>query len=62
MICVRCDQGIRPDEPYDSHHHDSASLAGRINHSHQLCPQDIAPGTGTRRPGITPAVRNLRDR
>jgi hypothetical protein len=37
-ICVRCDQGIRPDEPYDAHVHHGATPAGWTNYSHRSCP------------------------
>ncbi|MEU6736489.1 hypothetical protein ABZ929_25420 [Streptomyces physcomitrii] len=40
MICVRCQQGITPGEPYEEHHHDSSSAAGCTNYSHKRCPED----------------------
>ncbi|GHH87129.1 hypothetical protein GCM10018793_61740 [Streptomyces sulfonofaciens] len=51
MICVRCDQGIRPGEPYDSHIHHGASGPGTTNYSHKQCPKR------PRRPAPEPANR-----
>ena len=52
-FCVRCDQPIRPGEPYDTHIHHGATLAGCTNHSHQTC-----PGTSTsKEPGTTPSAK-----
>ena len=42
MICVRCNRGIRPGEPFDSHPHHGATLAGWTNHTHQECPDGRA--------------------
>ncbi len=35
--CVRCDLPIKPGEPYDTHLHHGATLAGCTNYSHQTC-------------------------
>jgi hypothetical protein len=51
MICVRCQQGIRPGEPYERHVHDRPSSGPRVNYSHRdRCPAQSAPEH--------PAVRN----
>lgn len=36
--CTRCDQVIRPDEPYDTHVHHGATMAGHTTYSHRQCP------------------------
>ncbi|WP_263165372.1 hypothetical protein [Streptomyces sp. SCSIO ZS0520] len=39
MICVRCQQGIAPGEPYNEHYHEAASGPGCTNYTHKKCPE-----------------------
>ncbi|WP_345043380.1 hypothetical protein [Streptomyces sannanensis] len=38
MICGRCDQHIRPGEPYTEHPVHAASAAGTTIYRHDVCP------------------------
>ncbi|GHH83078.1 hypothetical protein GCM10018793_44270 [Streptomyces sulfonofaciens] len=52
VYCVRCDQLIHPDEPYDTHIHHGASGPGSTTHTHKQCPKR------PRRPTPGPANRS----
>ncbi|MGW1024177.1 hypothetical protein ACWD4J_10725 [Streptomyces sp. NPDC002577] len=40
MICCRCQQGIKPGQPFNVHVHDRGSAAPLTNYSHKgSCPR-----------------------
>jgi hypothetical protein len=59
IICVRCDRAIRPGEPYDTHIHHGADVAGCTNYSHRKCPG--LPSTGTEASPAADAARGKGD-
>ncbi|WP_432034627.1 hypothetical protein [Streptomyces antibioticus] len=39
-ICARCQEVIRPGEPYDSHDKFSSSAGGIVIYIHRVCPKE----------------------
>jgi hypothetical protein len=50
LVCCRCDQGIRPDEPAQRHDHDRPTGPMLVNYSHRDgCPPTTPAPLAVRR-------------